>query len=126
MRSAGAVSNYINKIKPFRIAEQYLIAAEAYARRGGAGDEAAACEYLNALRSKRIPGYKEKLYSGNALLNEIKEERARELFGEGFRFTDLKRWGEGMARSAAQDNQIISNAGGPDSWCGVLLPPEIR
>lgn len=115
LRSAGSASNYINKIKPFRIAEQYLIAAEAYARRGGAGDEAAACEYLNALRSKRIPGYTEKLYSGTALLDEIKEERARELFGEGFRFADLKRWGEGMARSAAQDNQIISNAGGTNT-----------
>ena len=42
-------------------------------------------------------------------------ERAKELFGEGFRFTDLKRWGKGFARSEAQDDQIISNAGGSNT-----------
>lgn len=106
--SGAAVSNYINKVKAFRIAEQYLIAAEAYAQ---SGNTAQANKYLNTLRSKRIPGYVETNYSGAELMSQIKGERAKELFGEGFRFTDLKRWNEGFARSEAQDDQIINNAG---------------
>lgn len=113
--SSGIMYSGVNKVKAFRIAEQYLIAAEAYARRGQAGDEAKACEYLNALRERRIPGYTRETYTGNALLDEVKMERAKELFGEGFRFTDLKRWGKGFARSEAQDDQIISNAGGSNT-----------
>ena len=105
----AAVSNYINKIKGFRIAEQYLIAAEASAMAGG--QEAQANKYLNALRGARIPGYEAEDYSGDELLEQIKAERAKELFGEGFRFTDLKRWNKGFARSEAQDSQIINNAG---------------
>lgn len=115
LRSPEANSNYINKIKPFRIAEQYLIAAEAFAMRGSGDDETNACKYLNALRSKRIPGYAETTYSGDKLVEEIREERVKELFGEGFRFADLKRWNKGFSRSEAQDDQIISNAGGTNT-----------
>ncbi len=113
--NAGIKYTEVNKVKAFRIAEQYLIAAEAYARRGQGGDDAKACEYLNALRAKRIPGYTDESYTGDTLLEEVKMERAKELFGEGFRFTDLKRWGKGFARSEAQDDQIISNAGGSNT-----------
>lgn len=108
----SSVSDYINKVKPFRIAEQYLIAAEGYAM---SENEGMANKYLNALRSARIPGYTEVEYSGNELVEEVKAERTKELFGEGFRFTDLKRWNKGFARSAAQDNQIINNAGGSNT-----------
>ncbi|MBR4882557.1 MAG: RagB/SusD family nutrient uptake outer membrane protein, partial [Bacteroidales bacterium] len=89
----------------------YLIAAEAYARRGQAGDAEKACEYLNALREARIPEYEANSYTGETLLNEVKKERVKELFGEGFRLTDLKRWGQGFSRSAAQDVNIITQAG---------------
>lgn len=102
------ISTYLNKIKPFRIAEQYLIAAEAYAN---SGDAASACTYLNALRKSRIPGYTAKSYSGDELISQIKLERAKELYGEGFRYKDLKRWGEGMSRSIAQDSQVVNGAG---------------
>lgn len=108
----SSVSDYINKVKPFRIAEQYLIAAEGYAM---SGNEGMANKYLNALRCARIPGYQETEYSGAGLLAEVKAERTKELYGEGFRFTDLKRWNMGFARSAAQDNQIINNAGGSNT-----------
>ncbi|MBR5856012.1 MAG: RagB/SusD family nutrient uptake outer membrane protein [Bacteroidales bacterium] len=105
---SASVSDYINKVKAFRIAEQYLIAAEANAKNG---NEAQANKYLNALRKSRIPGYEEASYSGAELVQQIKDERTKELFGEGFRFTDLKRWNEGFNRSEAQDDQIINNAG---------------
>lgn len=113
--SSDIMYTQVNKVKAFRIAEQYLIAAEAYARRGQSGDDAKACTYLNELRASRIANYTDATYSGENLLNEVKMERAKELFGEGFRFTDLKRWNKGFARSEAQDDQIISNAGGTNT-----------
>jgi hypothetical protein len=102
------ISTYLNKVKPFRIAEQYLIAAEAYA---ASGDAVNANKYLNALRKKRLESHSERNYSGEELMTQIKKERVKELFGEGFRLKDLKRWNKGFARSAAQDDQIINNAG---------------
>ena len=106
MSSTGA-STYMHKVKPFRIAEQYLIAAEGYAMDN---QPVLANKYLNDLRAKRIPGYAAVSYSGDELMNQIKKERARELFGEGFRFTDLKRWNQGFARSAAQDKNLVIDA----------------
>lgn len=99
-------SNYIQKIKPFRIAEQYLIAAEAYARMGG--NDAAAASYLAALASKRDPDYVTPTIN---ILDAIKNERCKELMGEGFRFYDLKRWGEGFARSEAQNTEVTTSRG---------------
>ncbi|MBQ5802658.1 MAG: RagB/SusD family nutrient uptake outer membrane protein, partial [Bacteroidales bacterium] len=100
-------SNWINKIKPFRIAEQYLIAAEAYAMNG---NDEKALEYYNALRAARIADYEEEYITGEALVEAIKEERVRELIGEGFRFYDLKRYGKGMTRSQGQNDNILANA----------------
>ncbi len=107
MASTGA-STYVQKIKPFRIAEQYLIAAEGYAM---AGQAEQACTYLNRLRASRIPGYADRHYSGDELMAQIKLERARELYGEGFRFKDLKRWNQGFERSEAQDKNLVIDAG---------------
>lgn len=90
----GSEPNYQNMTKPFRIAELYLIAAEAASQI----DEVKANKYLNELRSKRIKDYKEATYTGRALVEEIRMERQRELLGEGFRFSDLRRWGIGFQR----------------------------
>ena len=107
MSSTGA-STYTQKIKPFRIAEQYLIAAEGYAMSGQAEQ---ACTYLNRLRASRIPGYADRHYTGDELMAQVKLERARELYGEGFRFKDLKRWNQGFTRSEAQDKNLVIDAG---------------
>ncbi len=101
----GATTNYQQAPKIFRIAELYLISAEAGAMIGGAA-EADALVKLNALRVARgltaLTGL-----TGAALLNEIKEERFRELAFEGFRLWDLKRWHQGFARTAPQNLNII-------------------
>lgn len=107
LMSSTGTSTYMQKIKPFRIAEQYLIAAEGYAMDN---QPTLANNYLNALRAKRIPGWVNQNYAGDELMNQIKKERAREFFGEGFRFTDLKRWNQGMARSEAQDKNLVIDA----------------
>ena len=73
--------------KVMRLAEVYLIAAEAAAR---SGDEAGALTYLNALMAQRDPA---KIYSstGDQLINDIVTERRKELAFEGDRLYDLNR-----------------------------------
>lgn len=99
-------NHYVNKSKPFRIAEQYLIAAEAYASQGNVAEGS---RYLNELKRNRIAGYTDRTYnSADLLLAEIRDERHRELVGEGFRLSDLKRWGLGVDRqNATQDSNLV-------------------
>ena len=92
--------NYQNMGKPFRLAELYLIAAEASYQ---LNDENEANKYLNALRKTRIKDYADAASTGVTLFNNIKAERKKELFAEGFRFYDLKRWHEGFTRYASHD-----------------------
>lgn len=112
-------SNWINKIKLFRIAEQYLIAAEAYAMQGG--NDIVALKYYNDLRRSRIAGYQDESIIGDALVEAIREERVRELIGEGFRFYDLKRYGKGFERSQGQNDNILNGAN--DTQSELLSKP---
>lgn len=99
---SGAQWNYVNMGKPFRISEQYLIAAEADARLGGEAVANGAAA-LNDLREARIENYTDETYAtANDLIGAVKDERARELVGEGFRMQDLKRWGQPVTRGASQ------------------------
>lgn len=86
--------NLMNMPKVFRTSEMVLIIAEAAYRQG---KEDVANSMLNELRSKRISSYTNTNYSGDELFSEIKKERLRELIGEGFRMSDLRRWGDGFA-----------------------------
>lgn len=101
----SAVTNYVNQPKIFRISEMYLIAAEAAANK--AGQDGVASYYLNELRAKRIANWTDQDYSGVELMKQIREERVRELFGEGHRMNDLKRWHMGFSRSAGQDPDLV-------------------
>lgn len=96
-------NNFHNKPKPFRLSELYLIAAEACAADGATKNESAANGYLNDLREKRIVGYTARTLSGAQLVQAIRDERAKELIGEGFRLSDLRRWGVGFERKAQFD-----------------------
>ena len=101
----SAVTNYVNMPKIFRISEMYLIAAEAAIAKDG--QDAVASKYINDLRAKRIAGWKTTNYSGDNLVVELRQERVRELFGEGHRMNDLKRWHIGFKRSAGQDPSLV-------------------
>lgn len=106
-----STNNFVNMSKPFHIAEQYLIAAEAAFELGDVGSSN---DYLNSLRASRYDNYVSQHYIGDELRDNIREERRRELFGEGFRLSDLKRWGIGFERSAAQNNNVVNQLGNID------------
>ncbi|AYD48833.1 RagB/SusD family nutrient uptake outer membrane protein [Arachidicoccus soli] len=76
----------------FRLGEQYLIYAEAVLRGGTGGDMATAISYINKLRERAYGNTSGDVTSIS--LPFILDERARELYIEGFRRTDLIRFGE--------------------------------
>lgn len=79
----------INDLKLVRLAEMYLIRAEAYAEKSMLTECAAD---INTLRAQRITGYANVAFgSKDVALVEVVQERFKELCYEGFRFFDLKR-----------------------------------
>ncbi len=77
----------------FRLADAYLMYAEAV-KRGGAGSEATALELVNALRTRAYGGETTgNITSADLTLDFILDERARELYWECHRRTDLVRYG---------------------------------
>lgn len=98
----------------FRLAEMYLVYAEAILRGGTGGDATAALGYINALRTRAYTNANGNITQGQMTLDFILDERARELHWEGFRRTDLIRY-----------NRFVENAylwpwkGGVASGTGV-------
>nr|WP_314288642.1 RagB/SusD family nutrient uptake outer membrane protein [uncultured Capnocytophaga sp.] len=101
-RGLYATTSSAHAPKVFRIAEQYLIAAEAAYKNG---DETNAKQYLNLLRTAR--GVANITSTGASLFEDIKKERIRELSFEGFRLADLKRWGDAVVRRSPQSLSYI-------------------
>ena len=80
----------------FRLAEMYLIYAEAVLRGGSGGDINTALNYVNIIRGRAYDNNPDSS-AGNITLDELNldfilDERARELMWEGFRRTDLIRY----------------------------------
>ena len=88
---------HVNMPKPIRLAEQYLIRAEAYCNLGKFGP---ATTDISTLRNSRYSNKGGTLsVSEDNWMQVIDEERVRELYMEGFRLNDLKRWGKGFERT---------------------------
>jgi len=96
-----AVGTWAADVLYMRLAEMYLIRAEAAARLGGAANETIAREALFSLVSRRDPAYVLSINTGAALIDEIMFHRRVELWGEGFRFIDLKRLNLPLVRPTA-------------------------
>ncbi|SCC51442.1 Starch-binding associating with outer membrane [Chitinophaga costaii] len=97
-----------DEIKIIRYAEVLLTLAESYAR---TGDETSARNYLNQLATVRDPSFTGYVSSGQQLLDDIVNERRKELAFEGLRLFDLYRL-----------NQVIYRPAQPYSYPGY---PEV-
>ncbi len=75
----------------FRLAEMNLIYAEAVLRGGTGGDPITALGYINALRLRAGAG---SINAAQLTIQSILDERARELYWEGHRRTDLIRYNQ--------------------------------
>jgi len=89
----------IGDVPLMRAAEMYLIEAEAQER---LGNDATAQQILFDLIKTRDASYIKSINTGTALLNEILLHRRIELWGEGFRFFDLKRLNLPLDRTGAK------------------------
>ncbi len=77
----------------FRLADAYLMYAEAVLRGGSGGSQAQALDYINEIRERAYGDTSGNIVSGELNLAFILDERARELYWEGHRRTDLIRYG---------------------------------
>ena len=80
--------------KPFRLAEQYLIRAEAYCRKDSPNFSAASADLTKLRESRFASGAGAMSVSSANFMQNIAEERVRELYMEGHRLHDIKRWGK--------------------------------
>ena len=86
---------HVSQPKPIRLAEMYLIRAEAYCRAAqpNFGKANADLRTLASARNASVNVVNDKNW-----LDVISEERVKELYMEGFRLHDLKRWNKGFKR----------------------------
>ncbi|WP_223713349.1 RagB/SusD family nutrient uptake outer membrane protein [Niabella beijingensis] len=88
-----------NNQKVFRFADALLMLAEAA---NELGDPATAMDAINQVKARANAGFVLAGYPGKAaFLEEVKKERARELYGEYGRKWDLVRWGDFYSRVSA-------------------------
>ncbi len=99
----------IGDVPYIRLAEMYLIIAEANANIPG--NEVQARQALYTLQVNRDPAYVLSTNSGAALLAEISNSRRVELWAEGMRWFDLKRKNEPLDRTLVP-NYVASTGGG--------------
>lgn len=99
----------IGDVPYIRLAEMYLIIAEANANIPG--NEVQARQALYTLQVNRDPSYVLSTNSGAALLQEISNSRRVELWAEGMRWFDLKRKNEPLDRTVVP-NYVASTGGG--------------
>lgn len=87
----------INDLKLIRLAEMYLLRAEAYAENNQLIQAAAD---VNALLAQRVNGHIDVSYATKDIaVAAVANERFKELCFEGFRFYDLKRRGQAITRN---------------------------
>lgn len=110
-----------------RAAEMYLIEAEAKARLGSAD----AAKVLFDFVVERNPSYVMSTATGQDLVDEIIFQRRIELWGEGFRFMDLKRTNSDLDRTDANHNStyaggVLSVPAGDKRWQWLIPIDEIN
>ena len=102
----GAQLLHVTEPQVFRLSEQYLIRAEAYVQQENPDYSKASKDILELRKARYSPGASASLTADNAM-DIIEEERVKELYMEGFRLQDLKRWHKGFERTPQE--QSLSN-----------------
>lgn len=98
----GTSAENVANGKVFRTGEMYLIRAEARAELGSFTGANSAETDINDLRKARINGYSNVVFTSKTdAINQIMQERYKELAFEGHRFWDLKRRGLPVDRLVA-------------------------
>ena len=103
---------HVSMPKPLRLAEQYLIRAEAYCWNN---HPELAAQDLTKLSQSRAGGAVSINTSATStdfeqpFLQTISDERVKELYMEGFRLNDLKRWHSGFERTPNNYSQEEGN-----------------
>lgn len=125
---AQANASSVGDVPYMRTAEMYLNEAEALAR-GGNSSEAA--QVLFDLVSERDPEYVMSTNTGEALIEEIMIQRRIELWGEGFRFYDLKRLNQPLDRTGTNHVETVINGkytepAGTNNWQWQIPIDEIN
>ncbi|MEN2281026.1 RagB/SusD family nutrient uptake outer membrane protein [Algoriphagus sp. SE2] len=108
----------VGDVPYMRAAEMYLLEAEALAR---SGNDAQAAEVLFELVSTRDSAYTLSSNTGTELIDEIMIQRRIELWGEGFRWYDLKRLNLPLDRTGANHVESVINSkftepAGTNNW----------
>jgi starch-binding outer membrane protein, SusD/RagB family len=126
---AQASGASVGDVVYMRAAEMFLIEAEAKARLGQDGP---AADLLFTLMKTRDPEYIRTTLIGQALLEEILIQRRIELWGEGFRFLDLKRTNSDLDRrnsnhtSAVATNVAMFIEAGTNEWQWLIPQNELN
>jgi tetratricopeptide (TPR) repeat protein len=92
-----------------RASEMYLIEAECEAE---LGNYTRAQDALYEIQKRANPGARKSIATGEVLINQILLERRKELFGEGFRWNDIKRRQQHFKR---EHDHWVTFDFGPDS-----------
>lgn len=103
--SMDIATSSLGDVVNMRVAEMYLVEAEALAR---SNSNTQAQDVLFLLAKNRDPQYVKSTKTGQALVDEILLQRRIELWGEGFRFLDLKRLNAKLDRSGSSHNTALA------------------
>lgn len=124
-----AVSNADSRVDVpnMRAAEMYLIEAEAKAR---GGQDGLAAQVLFDLVKTRDASYLLSTKTGQALIDEIMIQRRIELWGEGFRWYDLKRLNLPLDRTGSNHTSSVTGGvmqvpAGDNMWTWPIPQTEM-
>jgi hypothetical protein len=125
---AKSESLSVGDVPYMRSAEMYLIEAEARARQGRDDDVRNA---LFTLAKNRNYNYLLSTNTGQALIDEIMFQRRIELWGEGFRFLDLKRTNSEMSRAGIPNHiplliKVTDIPAGDKQWEWLFPQDEVN
>ncbi len=117
----------VNNGKVFRVAEMYLIRAEARAEQNKITGSNSAESDINAIRTARITGYVAETFSSkDVVIAAIMTERFKELAFEGHRFFDLKRRGLPVERLLADAPNASATTLAANNFRFTLPIPQVE